>query len=427
MWTRRSFLRTTGVLGTAAPHAQSQRPRRTSSRRPPPSTGSRPTRSRATKTTGARSSRRSRSIARSSTSTPGITVRSRASSPTPSSATSTWRTMAPVHYAGLINRNVETGPPRARRRVRLRPRGAGDHAQRERVAADSSERHRPRAGRRSHHDRAGLPAHADDVGPARRGATRSSSRACSSRCRRRTRISSSGSKKRSRRGRRSCTSATSRISRVSCSRCSGSAGWRGPAASGRSSTARTPARSSRSSSASSSAIRTASACTSGCSRRSAPAFCSSDAIRSRSSGRSRRRPARSDTDIRKFEEIGTAPAATRAAIAEALTFHQAIGGERKAARLLLPDDAVGDAARPASAGADALEPQARPDVGPRDRRDPGRWNPARSRRSSGIGTASSSRAFPDRSRQAPGSITRAFASRRTSTRPCRRSTRSSVR
>jgi isopenicillin-N epimerase len=44
-------------------------------------------------------------------------------------------------------------------------------------------------------------------------------------------------------------------------------------------------------------------------------------------------PARSDTDIRKFEEIGTAPAATRAAIAEALAFHQAIGGERKAARL----------------------------------------------------------------------------------------------
>jgi selenocysteine lyase/cysteine desulfurase len=38
-------------------------------------------------------------------------------------------------------------------------------------------------------------------------------------------------------------------------------------------------------------------------------------------------------DIRKFEEIGTAPAAPRAAIAEALAFHQAIGIERKAARL----------------------------------------------------------------------------------------------
>ena len=38
-------------------------------------------------------------------------------------------------------------------------------------------------------------------------------------------------------------------------------------------------------------------------------------------------------DIRKFEEVGTHPAATHNAIAEALAFHQAIGVERKAARL----------------------------------------------------------------------------------------------
>jgi selenocysteine lyase/cysteine desulfurase len=38
-------------------------------------------------------------------------------------------------------------------------------------------------------------------------------------------------------------------------------------------------------------------------------------------------------DIRKFEEIGTHPAANHNAIAEALTFHQGIGIERKAARL----------------------------------------------------------------------------------------------
>jgi selenocysteine lyase/cysteine desulfurase len=38
-------------------------------------------------------------------------------------------------------------------------------------------------------------------------------------------------------------------------------------------------------------------------------------------------------DIRKFEEVGTMPAAPRAGIAEALAFHQGIGGERKAARL----------------------------------------------------------------------------------------------
>jgi len=42
---------------------------------------------------------------------------------------------------------------------------------------------------------------------------------------------------------------------------------------------------------------------------------------------------RQNGDIRKFEQIGTHQAAPRAAIAEALAFHQAIGGERKAARL----------------------------------------------------------------------------------------------
>ncbi len=38
-------------------------------------------------------------------------------------------------------------------------------------------------------------------------------------------------------------------------------------------------------------------------------------------------------DIRKFEEIGTHPASIHNAIAEAIEFHNAIGGERKAARL----------------------------------------------------------------------------------------------
>lgn len=41
-----------------------------------------------------------------------------------------------------------------------------------------------------------------------------------------------------------------------------------------------------------------------------------------------------DDNIRKFEEIGTHPAANYLAIGEALTFHQGIGGERKAARLI---------------------------------------------------------------------------------------------
>jgi selenocysteine lyase/cysteine desulfurase len=44
-------------------------------------------------------------------------------------------------------------------------------------------------------------------------------------------------------------------------------------------------------------------------------------------------PETMDDDIRKFEEIGTHPAANYIAIAEALTFHQGIGAERKAARL----------------------------------------------------------------------------------------------
>jgi len=44
-------------------------------------------------------------------------------------------------------------------------------------------------------------------------------------------------------------------------------------------------------------------------------------------------PASKMKDIRKFEEVGTHPAANHNAIAEALTFHQAIGTERRAARM----------------------------------------------------------------------------------------------
>lgn len=45
-----------------------------------------------------------------------------------------------------------------------------------------------------------------------------------------------------------------------------------------------------------------------------------------------------DDDIRKFEEIGTHPAANFLAIAEALTFHEGIGAERKEARLKFLND-----------------------------------------------------------------------------------------
>jgi len=44
-------------------------------------------------------------------------------------------------------------------------------------------------------------------------------------------------------------------------------------------------------------------------------------------------PEAKDDDIRKFEEIGTHPAAPYLAVAEALTFHQGIGAARKEARL----------------------------------------------------------------------------------------------
>ena len=43
-------------------------------------------------------------------------------------------------------------------------------------------------------------------------------------------------------------------------------------------------------------------------------------------------PERQNNDIRKFEAIGTHPWGIRAALGEALAFHQAIGAERKAAR-----------------------------------------------------------------------------------------------
>jgi len=44
-------------------------------------------------------------------------------------------------------------------------------------------------------------------------------------------------------------------------------------------------------------------------------------------------PVEMDKDIRKFEEIGTHPAANTLAIAEAIAFHRGIGAERKLARL----------------------------------------------------------------------------------------------
>ena len=61
-------------------------------------------------------------------------------------------------------------------------------------------------------------------------------------------------------------------------------------------------------------------------------------------------------DIRKFEEIGTHPAANHNAIAEALTFHEAIGSERKAARLRYLRNRWADRLRPTGRVQDSHEP-----------------------------------------------------------------------
>ena len=70
-------------------------------------------------------------------------------------------------------------------------------------------------------------------------------------------------------------------------------------------------------------------------------------------------------NIRKFEEIGTHPAANHNAIAEALAFHQAIGTERKAARLRYLNDRWANAARQAAGREDPQQPRAEAGVGTR--------------------------------------------------------------
>ena len=52
---------------------------------------------------------------------------------------------APVYYRGLLERNIETVRRRLAAEFGCDPRGAGHHAQLERVAADRAERHRPRS------------------------------------------------------------------------------------------------------------------------------------------------------------------------------------------------------------------------------------------------------------------------------------------
>ena len=81
------------------------------------------------------------------------------------------------------------------------------------------------------------------------------------------------------------------------------------------------------------ATTTARACTSGCSRRSAPDSSTCAATSQKSLWPMMAAPASMDANIRKYEEIGTHPAANHNAIASALAFHRAIGADRKVARL----------------------------------------------------------------------------------------------
>ena len=74
-------------------------------------------------------------------------------------------------------------------------------------------------------------------------------------------------------------------------------------------------------------------------------------------------PATRDTDIRKFEEVGTQPIGPKAAINEAIAFQQAIGIERKAARLRYLTLRWANALAHREADQDPLEPGRGRDLG----------------------------------------------------------------
>ena len=72
-------------------------------------------------------------------------------------------------------------------------------------------------------------------------------------------------------------------------------------------------------------------------------------------------------DIRKFEEIGTHPAANHNAIAEAMAFHQGIGDRTEGGAAALPAEPVGDAALDAPEGENPHQPRSRSLVRDRNR------------------------------------------------------------
>ena len=98
-------------------------------------------------------------------------------------------------------------------------------------------------------------------------------------------------------------------------------------------------------------------------------------------------------NIRKFEEIGTHPAANHNAIAEALDFHQAIGVERKAARVRYLNDRWARRVEKQPGVKILNEPRSESGLGPATFSLDG-VDPHKGRRTiSGRATASSSRRF----------------------------------
>ena len=190
------------------------------------------------------------------------------------------------HVAGA---RAEQGnrPPPPRRQHRRRPRRARADAQRQRGAADRAARPRSRARRRSADDDAGLRAHARYLGTA--------GRARQDRAEEDPVPGAAAEPRGSRAAHRKAaiTREDESDSLLPHHQPDGadfpgaatSADWRARAASRRSSTARTRTRSFHSRSATSSAISTARACTSGCSRRWAPASSTCGAIASPDTGR----------------------------------------------------------------------------------------------------------------------------------------------
>ena len=189
-----------------------------------------------------------------------------------------------------------------------------------------------------------------------------------SRCRRRrTTTSSSSSSPRSRRGRRSSKSPTSRISPARSCRCGEIVDMARPLGievfvDGAHAFAHFPFKRDDLG-----ATTTARASTSGCSRRSARAFSTSARTSRRISGRSWPRPRQQDNDIRKYEEIGTHPAANHNAISVALAFHRGIGVDRKIARLRFLRDRWAKTARQGEPAREDSHPARQPAVAARSR------------------------------------------------------------